>query len=130
MRAMVLKESRPIETGGRELDYAKYVWHEKEIKSVANVARQDALEFLPLAAAQARQNARGRSSKSRLGSGFPFDPFINERSKLSAIKPNIGFLAVHDKRRIPKNPVPYLLPQPHGRLGFNDLKTYPVAIQA
>lgn len=33
-----------------ELDYAKYVWHEKEIKSVANVARQDALEFLPLAA--------------------------------------------------------------------------------
>jgi propanol-preferring alcohol dehydrogenase len=33
-----------------ELDYAKYVWHEREIKSVANVARQDALEFLPLAA--------------------------------------------------------------------------------
>jgi propanol-preferring alcohol dehydrogenase len=33
-----------------ELDYAKYVWHEKEIKSVANVARQDAVEFLPLAA--------------------------------------------------------------------------------
>lgn len=32
------------------LDYAKYVWHEKEIKSVANVARQDAVEFLPLAA--------------------------------------------------------------------------------
>jgi propanol-preferring alcohol dehydrogenase len=33
-----------------ELDYAKYVWHEREIKSVANVARRDALEFLPLAA--------------------------------------------------------------------------------
>ena len=33
-----------------ELDYVKHVWHEKEIKSVANVARQDALEFLPLAA--------------------------------------------------------------------------------
>jgi len=32
-----------------ELDYAKYVWHEREIKSVANVTRQDALEFLPLA---------------------------------------------------------------------------------
>ncbi|MFC1580311.1 zinc-dependent alcohol dehydrogenase family protein [Thermodesulfobacteriota bacterium] len=32
------------------LDYAKYVWHERELKSVANVARQDALEFLPLAA--------------------------------------------------------------------------------
>ncbi len=33
-----------------ELEYAKYVWHEKEIKSVANVARKDAEEFLPLAA--------------------------------------------------------------------------------
>jgi propanol-preferring alcohol dehydrogenase len=33
-----------------ELDYAQCVWHEREIKSVANVARQDALEFLPLAA--------------------------------------------------------------------------------
>jgi propanol-preferring alcohol dehydrogenase len=33
-----------------QLDYAKYVWHEKEIKSVANVARRDAEEFLPLAA--------------------------------------------------------------------------------
>lgn len=32
------------------LDYAEYVWHERELKSVANVARQDALEFLPLAA--------------------------------------------------------------------------------
>ncbi len=33
-----------------ELEYAKYVWYEKELKSVANVARRDALEFLPLAA--------------------------------------------------------------------------------
>jgi propanol-preferring alcohol dehydrogenase len=33
-----------------ELEYAEYVWHEKELKSVANVARRDALEFLPLAA--------------------------------------------------------------------------------
>jgi propanol-preferring alcohol dehydrogenase len=54
---------RVIEKGGRvvvnairkinpipELEYAKYVWYEKELKSVANVARRDALEFLPLAA--------------------------------------------------------------------------------
>ena len=32
------------------LDYTKQLWHEKEIKSVANVTRQDAEEFLPLAA--------------------------------------------------------------------------------
>lgn len=32
------------------LEYSDYVWHEKEIKSVANVTRQDAKEFLPLAA--------------------------------------------------------------------------------
>lgn len=54
---------RVLEKGGRvainairkinpipELDYAELVWHEKEIKSVANVSRQDAIEFLPLAA--------------------------------------------------------------------------------
>ncbi len=54
---------RVLEKGGRiainairkintipELDYAELVWHEREIKSVANVARKDALEFLPLAA--------------------------------------------------------------------------------
>jgi len=54
---------RVLEKGGRlvinairkvnpipELDYALYLWHEREIKSVANMARQDALEFLPLAA--------------------------------------------------------------------------------
>ena len=54
---------RNLERGGRlvinairkiepipELDYAKHIWHEKEIKSVANVTRKDAEEFLPLAA--------------------------------------------------------------------------------
>ncbi|UCF57467.1 MAG: zinc-dependent alcohol dehydrogenase family protein [Deltaproteobacteria bacterium] len=54
---------RILEKGGRvvvnairkinpipELEYSTYVWYEKELKSVANVARQDALEFLPLAA--------------------------------------------------------------------------------
>lgn len=33
-----------------QLDYAKHLWMEKEIKSVANVARQDVQEFLTLAA--------------------------------------------------------------------------------
>jgi len=33
-----------------QLDYAKHLWLEKEIKSVANVTRRDAGEFLPLAA--------------------------------------------------------------------------------
>ena len=32
------------------LDYAQYLWLEREIKSVANVTRKDAQEFLPLAA--------------------------------------------------------------------------------
>jgi propanol-preferring alcohol dehydrogenase len=32
------------------LDYAEYLWLEREIKSVANVTRRDAEEFLPLAA--------------------------------------------------------------------------------
>jgi len=32
------------------LDYATHLWREKEIKTVANVTRRDALEFLPLAA--------------------------------------------------------------------------------
>jgi propanol-preferring alcohol dehydrogenase len=32
------------------LEYSEYLWHEKELKSVANVTRQDAVEFLPLAA--------------------------------------------------------------------------------
>jgi len=33
-----------------ELDYSGHLWCEKEIKSVANITRQDAQEFLPLAA--------------------------------------------------------------------------------
>lgn len=54
---------RVMEKGGRlvinairkinpipELDYAKHLWHEREIKSIANVTRTDAQEFLPLAA--------------------------------------------------------------------------------
>jgi propanol-preferring alcohol dehydrogenase len=32
------------------MDYAQYLWDEKEIKSVANITRKDAEEFLPLAA--------------------------------------------------------------------------------
>jgi alcohol dehydrogenase, propanol-preferring len=39
------------ETPVPALEYTKYLWLEKEIKSVANVTRQDAEEFLPLAAA-------------------------------------------------------------------------------
>ena len=38
------------ETPVPALDYADYLWLEKEIKSVANVTRKDAEEFLPLAA--------------------------------------------------------------------------------
>jgi propanol-preferring alcohol dehydrogenase len=38
------------ETPIPQMDYAKYLWLEKEIKSVANVTRRDAEEFLPLAA--------------------------------------------------------------------------------
>jgi len=37
------------ETAIPELDYAQHLWYEKEIKSVANVTRADAQEFLPLA---------------------------------------------------------------------------------
>jgi len=33
-----------------QLDYPTHLWREKEIKTVANVTRQDAREFLPLAA--------------------------------------------------------------------------------
>lgn len=33
-----------------ELDYTEHLWYERELKSVANVARRDAQEFLPLAA--------------------------------------------------------------------------------
>ncbi len=38
------------ETPVPELDYTKYLWLEREIKSVANVTRRDAEQFLPLAA--------------------------------------------------------------------------------
>jgi propanol-preferring alcohol dehydrogenase len=38
------------ETPVPALDYARYLWLEREIKSVANVTRVDAEEFLPLAA--------------------------------------------------------------------------------
>lgn len=38
------------ETPVPALDYAEYLWLEKEIKSVANVTRRDAEELLPLAA--------------------------------------------------------------------------------
>jgi propanol-preferring alcohol dehydrogenase len=38
------------ETPVPPLDYAEYLWLEKEIKSVANVTSRDAEEFLPLAA--------------------------------------------------------------------------------
>lgn len=38
------------ETTIPELDYAVHLWHEKEIKSVANITRRDLEEFLPLAA--------------------------------------------------------------------------------
>ena len=33
-----------------QIDYAEHLWLEKEIKSVANVSRQDVSEFLALAA--------------------------------------------------------------------------------
>ena len=33
-----------------DLDYFRHLWLEKEIKSVANITRGDAREFLPLAA--------------------------------------------------------------------------------
>ncbi|MEM2394687.1 MAG: zinc-dependent alcohol dehydrogenase family protein [Candidatus Bathyarchaeia archaeon] len=38
------------ETSVPELGYAECLWHEKEIKSVANITRRDVQEFLPLAA--------------------------------------------------------------------------------
>lgn len=34
----------------KEIDYPRHLWMEKEIKSVANVARRDVSEFLELAA--------------------------------------------------------------------------------
>jgi propanol-preferring alcohol dehydrogenase len=59
----VLHALRVLEKGGRlvlavirkrnpipPLDYSRLLWDEKEIKSVANITRRDAREFLPLAA--------------------------------------------------------------------------------
>ncbi|HMK94518.1 MAG TPA: zinc-dependent alcohol dehydrogenase family protein [Candidatus Limnocylindrales bacterium] len=61
--APVLAALRNLEKGGRlvmnlirketpipELDYVKHLWEEKEVKSVANITRNDVREFLPLAA--------------------------------------------------------------------------------
>jgi len=45
----IRKEDRDKESL-MEFDYARDIWWEKELKSVANVTRRDALEFLPLAA--------------------------------------------------------------------------------
>jgi len=42
----VIRKETPIP----ELDYTRHLWQEKEIKSVANITRQDVQEFLPLAA--------------------------------------------------------------------------------
>ncbi len=42
----VIRKRNPIPP----LDYAQLLWDEKEIKSVANITRRDAQEFLPLAA--------------------------------------------------------------------------------
>jgi propanol-preferring alcohol dehydrogenase len=42
----VIRKRSPIPP----LDYARLLWDEKEIKSVANITRQDARDFLPLAA--------------------------------------------------------------------------------
>jgi propanol-preferring alcohol dehydrogenase len=38
------------EGGALGLDYARHLWQEKEIRSVANVTRADVREFLDLAA--------------------------------------------------------------------------------
>ena len=42
----VIRKRNPVP----QLDYAQYLWDEKEIKSVANITRKDVQEFLPLAA--------------------------------------------------------------------------------
>jgi propanol-preferring alcohol dehydrogenase len=42
----VIRKRNPIPP----LDYGQLLWDEREIKSVANITRNDALEFLPLAA--------------------------------------------------------------------------------
>ncbi len=42
----VIRKRSPIPP----LDYARLLWDEKEIKSVANITRKDVQDFLPLAA--------------------------------------------------------------------------------
>jgi propanol-preferring alcohol dehydrogenase len=42
----VIRKRNPVPP----LDYTQLLWDEKEIKSVANITRKDAREFLPLAA--------------------------------------------------------------------------------
>lgn len=42
----VIRKSSPVPP----LDYARMLWDEKEVKSVANITRKDAQDFLPLAA--------------------------------------------------------------------------------
>jgi propanol-preferring alcohol dehydrogenase len=42
----VIRKRNPIPP----LDYAQHLWDEREIKSVANITREDLREFLPLAA--------------------------------------------------------------------------------
>ncbi|SNQ60030.1 MDR/zinc-dependent alcohol dehydrogenase-like family protein [Candidatus Methanoperedens nitratireducens] len=42
----VIRKATPVP----ELDYTQDLWHEKELKSVANITRKDIEEFLPLAA--------------------------------------------------------------------------------
>ena len=42
----VIRKTNPVPP----LDYSQLLWDEKEIKSVANITRRDAQEFLPLAA--------------------------------------------------------------------------------
>ena len=45
----IRKEQADIDSLCR-LDYSSHLWLEKELKSVANITRADAAEFLPLAA--------------------------------------------------------------------------------
>jgi propanol-preferring alcohol dehydrogenase len=50
---LVINAIRKEETDKKallEMDYSEHLWSEKEIKSVANITRQDSVEFLPLAA--------------------------------------------------------------------------------
>ena len=61
----VIRKRNPIPP----LDYARLLWDEKEIKSVANITRRDAREFLPLAASplkprRSRPSWRGSSARS------------------------------------------------------------------